>query len=273
MRRRRPYTLVAVIALAAAGAGSMYGGVYDISATDQHLAPTYWVLDNAMRRSVKRRAAAIAAPSLEEPALAARGLAHFRAHCVQCHGAPGVAPELFALAMTPKPANLAFTARHWSPAELFWVIKHGIKMTGMPAWERRLGDEDIWAVVAFLGRLPALSPSDYRAYETPALEAARADAALDHAPDPERGKEALHQYACLTCHRIPGMVGANAPVGPPLDRYGSRGFVAGILPNHPDNIVRWIRAPHDVDPASAMPALGVTERDARDIAAFLATLK
>src|SRR5690606_38415338 len=89
------------------------------------------------------------------------GLALFRSHCVQCHGAPGVAPEPFALGMTPAPANLAITARAWSPAEMFWIVKYGAKMTGMPAWKYRLDDREIWDVVAFLTELPALSPRRY----------------------------------------------------------------------------------------------------------------
>ena len=81
---------------------------------------------------------------------------------MQCHGAPGIAPEPFALGMTPVPANLAYTARTWRPAELFWTIKQGIKMTGMPAWAFRMDDDEIWAIVAFLRVMPALSPEAYR---------------------------------------------------------------------------------------------------------------
>ena len=266
---KRLLAVIAAAAAVAAGTGVvvLYAGWYDISATNQHLAPTYWALDTGMRRSVQRRADRIAVPPLDDERLVARGLAHFRAHCVQCHGAPGVAPAPFALGMTPTPASLAYTARAWRPAELFWVIKYGIKMTGMPAWEFRLTDADAWAIVAFLRVLPALSPRDYQALRAPSLAAAEPATPAD--ADPDRGKAAIHQYACATCHRIPGIVGANAPVGPPLDDLGGRAMLAGRLPNDRDNLERWLRDPQAIKAGSAMPDLGVTGRDARDIAAYL----
>jgi len=264
--------LAALVVLTLATAATVfYAGVYDVSATDEHLAPTYWLLDTAMRRSVQQRAEQISVPDLGQPGQVRRGNALYRQHCVQCHGAPGVAPERFALGMTPAPANLAYTGRAWSPAEVFWVVKEGLKMTGMPAWKYRMVDEDIWAIVSFVRELPKLSPEEYRA-KSPGREAA-AEPPVSAAPDAERGKRAISQYTCVTCHAIPGIVGANAPVGPPLKRIGTRGFIAGILPNTPDNMVRWIRHPQAVNPKSAMPDLGVTERDARDIAAYLSTLR
>ncbi len=263
-------TAVALFGLAA-GAGVLYSGVYDVSATAQHTAPVYELIEIGMRRSVSRRASAIEVPPLDEPARIERGLAHFREHCVQCHGGPGVAPEGFALGMMPAAANLAHTAREWPPAELFWVVKHGIKMTGMPAWEFRLADDEIWAIVAFLQELPRLSPQAYRARAAPAAQPAAGPAGSG--PDAARGRAAIAQYACVTCHQIPGIVGASAPVGPPLAGIGTRQLVAGVLPNTPDNLVRWLRSPQQVNPLSAMPDLAVSERDARDMAAYLATLK
>jgi len=260
-----------ILFVAAGAAGAFWFGAYDISATDPHLAPTYWTLDTAMRRSVMRRAADIAVPKLDEPSKIQKGLSLYRAHCAQCHGAPGVAPQPFALGMTPAPANLAYTAREWSPAELFWVVREGIKMTGMPAWKFRMSDEDIWSVVAFVVAMPRLSPLEYKALKSDAPIAPAAAAAAK--PDAERGRRALNQYACATCHAIPGAAGPNAPVGPPLAGIGARGFIAGILPNTPQNMVRWLRAPQEVSSLTAMPDLGVTERDAADIAAYLTTLK
>lgn len=260
--------LLAIVFLTAAGV--FWFGAYDISATDQHLAPTYWVLDTGMRRAVKSRAAAIAVPDLAEAQKIDQGLGLYRQHCVQCHGAPGVAPQPFALGMTPAPANLAYTAREWPPAELFWVIREGIKMTGMPAWKYRMSEAELWAVVAFLREMPRLSPGQYQA-----MKSARFEPEQDSPgkPDAGRGKRAINQYACVTCHAIPGIVGSNAPVGPPLGGIAARSFLGGVLPNTPENMVRWLRAPQEVNPRSAMPDLGVGERDARDIAAYLSTLR
>ena len=268
----RTLIILVEIAIGAVIAGAMivFLGLYDVAANRQHLAPTYWLLETGLHESVQHHSRDIPVPPLEDPALVQRGLALYRAHCVQCHGAPGVAPAPFALGMRPVPANLAHTARKWDAAQLFWTVKHGIKMTGMPAWEFRMPDEDIWAVVAFLRRLPGYTPAAYQALE---VAEPRPRPAPPGAPDAERGKQALTQYACISCHAIPGIVGPDAPVGPPLEGIGSRAFLAGGLPNTFENMVRWLRAPQAVNPRSAMPDLGVTEAHARDMAAYLATLK
>ena len=83
----------------------------------------------------------------------------------------------------------------------------------------------------------------------------------------------MSKYGCDSCHTIPGIRGANALVGPPLDRIGARMYLAGRLPNTPENMLLWIRTPQQVDPKNAMPDTGVTNEDARDIAAYLYTLR
>ncbi len=261
--------LLIVLAAAAAAIG-VYSGWYDISASRAHLQPTYWLLEKAMRRSVREHARDIAVPSLEERTTVLQGLALYRMHCIACHGAPGVAPEAFALGMAPAPANLVHTARVWGAGELFWVLKHGIKMSGMPAWEFRLNDGEMWAIVAFLKILPEMSPRQYAALEAPPVRSA--DDSIQP-PDARRGKRAIYQYGCSTCHVIPGVAGANAPVGPPLKGVGSRTMIAGVLTNTPENLARWLREPRQINPHSAMPDLGIQAQDARDIAAYLSTLK
>ena len=265
--------IIAGLALAGVGvaAAFVWLGIYDISATDQHLAPTYRLLDFAMRRSIKQRAGEIAVPDLEDEGKLARGLSLYRSHCVQCHGAPGVAPEPFALGMTPVPAALVYTAREWRPAELFWAVKEGIKMTGMPAWKYRMSDQDIWAVVAFLPAMSHLTPQQYAQLKAPPAQ--RHEASAEDAPSAERGRRAIDQYACAPCHEIPGIVGANAPVGPPLTGIGSRQILGGVLPNTPQNMARWLRRPQQFATSTAMPDLGLTERDAHDIAAYLSGLR
>jgi mono/diheme cytochrome c family protein len=258
------------------GAAYVYFGAYDVGATTQHTAFTYWMLETGMRRSVERRAVRIRVPDLADVTLIDRGSVLYADHCAMCHGAPGEAPSAYALGLTPTPANLAHTAREWRPAELYWVVRNGIKMSGMPAWQFRLPDTDLWAVVAFLQRLPTLTPEQYR--EVMRLNRAQAMQAQSpelapKAADPSRGRVAIRQYACPTCHSIPAIVGANAPVGPPLEGIASRGLIAGMLPNTPENLVRWLRDPQRLNPRTAMPDLGVTERDAQDIAAYLYTLK
>lgn len=87
--------------------------------------------------------------------------------------------------------------------------------------------------------------------------------------DPDRGQEAIRQYACPACHLIPGITGKAVFVGPRLHNLADRIYIAGVLPNTPENLVAWLRDPPAIDPLTAMPRLGLTERDARDIAAYL----
>jgi cytochrome c1 len=91
--------------------------------------------------------------------------------------------------------------------------------------------------------------------------------------DPLRGRENIRGYGCTSCHTIPGIPEAEAQVGPPLTSIASRSYIAGVVTNTPENMVRWIRDPRAVDSLTVMPNLGVTDSDARDIAAYLYTLK
>ncbi|HXH12046.1 MAG TPA: c-type cytochrome [Alphaproteobacteria bacterium] len=91
--------------------------------------------------------------------------------------------------------------------------------------------------------------------------------------DPQRGRAIIWNYGCGTCHTIPGVRGANGLVGPPLNGIARRVYLAGVLPNTPDNMIRWLQNPQDVQRWTAMPDTGLTEDDARDIASFLYTLR
>ena len=99
------------------------------------------------------------------------------------------------------------------------------------------------------------------------------DVAGDDTGDAERGRHVLQQYACIACHEIPGIVGASVPVGPPLDHMALRSFIAGVIESTPRNMVRWLRMPQQFVPDGAMPNLGVSEQDARDMAAYLESLR
>lgn len=103
---------------------------------------------------------------------------------------------------------------------------------------------------------------------------ADAEGILDVPPsaDADRGKAAIRAYGCGSCHSIPGVSGANGRVGPPLDDFGTRYYIAGAVPNNFENLVQWIMAPDSIEPGTIMPILGVSEEEAADIAAYLATL-
>jgi cytochrome c2 len=90
--------------------------------------------------------------------------------------------------------------------------------------------------------------------------------------DPQRGERVIAQAGCGACHQIPGVRGAAGLVGPPLDALAERTVIAGVLPNTPDNLVRWIQTPQAVVPGNAMPDMGLTPQQARDVAAYLGTL-
>jgi cytochrome c len=91
--------------------------------------------------------------------------------------------------------------------------------------------------------------------------------------EPSRGKDIIRRYGCSTCHSIPGVEGARGQVGPSLEGIAARAYLAGKLPNTPENMIKWIREPQEVQPGTAMPELGVTEQDGKDIAAYLYTLR
>ena len=100
-----------------------------------------------------------------------------------------------------------------------------------------------------------------------------AEAAQLTGGDPRRGVAAINRYGCGSCHDIPGVAGARGTVGPPLAQIASRGYLAGRLGNTPANMIRWIQHPQKIEPGNAMPEMGITDTDARDIAAYLYTLR
>jgi cytochrome c len=87
--------------------------------------------------------------------------------------------------------------------------------------------------------------------------------------DPRAGRALIARYGCASCHEIKGIAHADSQVGPPLDEIRSRGYIAGVLPHNADNLIKWIRHPREVVPNTAMPELGVTQAEARDMAAYL----
>ena len=155
-------SLIIAALLVVLGAGAViYAGMYDVAATSPHSRLTSWLLETARIRSIKAQAAAVQAPpGLDDPAKVLIGVEHYAAHCAVCHGAPGVPKGDIARGLYPPPPDLAKTARLYNPAELFWIVKNGIKMTGMPAWGDH-SDGELWATVAFVEKLPGMSEQDY----------------------------------------------------------------------------------------------------------------
>lgn len=154
------FIILVLVALLGGGA-FVYLGAFDVAATDRHSPAVYWLLEQARNRSIRTHAAGIQVPAgLDDPQKILVGTDHFAAHCAVCHGAPGVPKGDIARGLYPAPPDLAQAAAHYSPAELFWILKNGIKMTGMPAWSDH-GDDALWAIVAFIEKLPGMTEQDY----------------------------------------------------------------------------------------------------------------
>lgn len=142
-----------------------YTGAYNVAATDDHQPIVRWVLETTMKNSVEDRAADVDVPSLTESMVAA-GAPRYKAMCAHCHGAPGVRKEDWAQGMLPQPPHLPDVASEWKPNEVFWLAKHGVRMSGMPAFGPSHSDQAIWEIAAFVKRLPAMTPEEYASFET-----------------------------------------------------------------------------------------------------------
>lgn len=154
----------AVLALAVVVVGLvyMYSGAYNIAATDPHTGPVRWVLQTTQEQSIAAHAGDVPEPPALDSSAVAHGFEHFHAMCVDCHGAPGVERGEYGQGLNPEPPELSEEAAEWSAAELFWIVKHGIKMAGMPAFGPTHTDEEIWGIVRFVERLPQISPEEYQ---------------------------------------------------------------------------------------------------------------
>jgi cytochrome c553 len=162
LRRAAASLAVAALALVCALFLFALSGLYDIAASREHLAPIRQVLEIAKRRSVAVYSAFVEVPRLDDSGLVKLGAGHFAMGCAPCHGAPGAAVGPIAKRMQPAPPDLSQIAPTWSSQELFWIVRNGLKYTGMPAWPAARDDE-VWTVVAFLRVLPALDAGDYAA--------------------------------------------------------------------------------------------------------------
>jgi mono/diheme cytochrome c family protein len=141
----------------------VYGGFYNVAASDPHTDAVRWTLETTMRHSVSRQAGAVRIPVSVPQEVLEEGARHYAGTCATCHGAPGEEAEPWSAGMRPEPPELTEAAAEWSPEELAWIVENGIKMSGMPAFGGRLSPEEIVAVAAFVRELPGLSAGDYAA--------------------------------------------------------------------------------------------------------------
>ena len=141
-------------------AGFAYSGNYNVGADDPHGALVYSALDVMRDRSVEARAAGLQPPSdVSDKIRIVQGAGNYAAMCAGCHLAPGVNSSELSAGLYPSPPN--FTRSNTGVAQAFWVIKHGIKASGMPAWGRSMDDDSMWSLAAFLQVLPTLDDDAY----------------------------------------------------------------------------------------------------------------
>lgn len=140
----------------------VYTGIYNVAADTPHTQSVYWLLKTMRERSVAVRAASVVVPpDLDDQRRIASGAAQYAEMCSGCHLAPGMKRTEISRGLYPRAPELR-RGTNLTPAEEFWVVKHGIKLTGMPAWGVTHNNELLWDVVAFMRKLPDLSPEQYQ---------------------------------------------------------------------------------------------------------------
>ncbi len=175
--------ILATLFLAGAIAfGLAYAAPYNIAADVPHWGVTTRALAAIREHSIATRAKDLVVPDLADPALIALGAEHYAAMCTGCHLAPGMRNNEMRQGLNPAPPELS-QRRDRDPAETFWIIKHGIRMTGMPAWGVTHDDESIWGLVAFLQQLPTLDAAGYAAATGGAPVAGEDHGGHDHGQD------------------------------------------------------------------------------------------
>lgn len=176
-----------------------WSGIYNVAASSGHWAIVEAFLRFGMQNSVELRARTVTPPvNLASPDLIQLGAAHYERGCAVCHGSPSGPGNRVTDAMLPSPPNLMTSSRSWKDEELFWIVRHGIKYTGMPGWLAIERADEVWSVVAFLKVLPAISAAQYRLLAI----GAEPQGLLDERPLQDRERSLLR--TCASCHGVGG---------------------------------------------------------------------
>jgi cytochrome c553 len=220
---------ITLAVLLLAGAVFTLSGLYSVAASRGHFPWTKMLLEVGMHRSVATHSLLVATPPpLDDPELVRLGAGHFHVGCAPCHGAPGERSSLIVDRMLPPPPSLLGVADSWSDKELFWIVKNGIKYTGMPSWVALERDDEVWAVVAFLRALSPMTAADYRRI-TRLPEAAQDLSASERA---RFGGEASAISVCARCHGSESVPPASRMV--PVIAGQSRTYLEAALRQYAD---------------------------------------
>ncbi|WP_284164754.1 c-type cytochrome [Frigidibacter sp. SD6-1] len=204
MRIGWPHVALGLAGLAVVAAGFWWFAPYNVAASQRHLPPVRAFLHSYMDNAVGRRAAALDPPDwfrADDPALIRLGAAHFATGCATCHGAPGLPRNAIVTAMLPEPTLIEETEH--TTREFYWLARHGLKYTGMPAWAGQGRDDEPWAVAAFLSRYSALDPDSYRELAHEGGSAAPVGAAVAFGGMRESSRSTIDN--CARCHGADGM--------------------------------------------------------------------
>jgi hypothetical protein len=161
------YVLIVVIVLVVAVSGALlfaWSGIYNIAASNPHWKITLSLIEMMRDRSIAVRADDMKAPNLDDPKFENTAFSHYHEMCRLCHGAPGYEAEEFAKGLYPAPPGM--TSGHIqeirSDSEMYWIVKHGIKMTGMPAFGPTHEEEILWSLTAIAKKIPRMTAEQYR---------------------------------------------------------------------------------------------------------------
>jgi cytochrome c553 len=179
-------------------------GIIPIKASSGHWPITRWFLQFSKQRSVATYSLGIEAPPLDEQRLVLHGAGAYETNCRGCHGSPSLQSPRVAQAMTPAPPYLPHTVAGWESSELFVIVKHGIKFTGMPAWPAQHRDDEVWAMVAFLRKFPALEADAYQRLVNGEATPQPAATGIQSLAAPEVAEPAIIA-SCARCHGRDGL--------------------------------------------------------------------
>jgi cytochrome c553 len=258
-KKRWIFRTIAFVLIAGLG-GFLFAasGIMPIKASSGHWAITAWLLNFTMRRSVITHSLGVNAPKLDDAALVAKGATHYEFGCRPCHGGPHLPQPIIAGHMTPHPPHLPPEIPKWQSEELFYIVKHGVKFTGMPAWPAQQRDDEVWAVVAFLLKVPKLSADEYhKLARSLKATAATIDDLAESKPTPRIVSE-----NCARCHIVDNRA-RDLSVFPILAGQRPSYLFASLLA-----FARGERHSGIMQPLAA----GLTAKDMREIAQYYGSL-
>ncbi|MGN7294198.1 c-type cytochrome [Rhizobium sp. SAFR-030] len=159
---RWKYLIAAAVVAPFVGLFVAWSGLIGIGASSGHWSITDWFLHYTMRSSIRTAALGKTVPPLDNPEMLPMAAAHYEQGCAMCHGSPARARPAVVFGMLPVPPELAPQVPTWTNAQLFQIVQHGVRFTGMPAWAAEHREDEVWAMVAFLRQLPGMDAARYR---------------------------------------------------------------------------------------------------------------